>query len=86
MIAVDAATINGSEIRDRIEDAGCRAPQRRLLQPDHPERNPRRYSHNDAGDDTDEEELGDLMVDVVEDLNGDLLFPGTARPASRVSA
>ena len=62
------------EIGNGVEDAGRRAPERRLLQPDHRERDPGRHADDDARHDANDEEPGDLVVDLVQDLDGDLLL------------
>ena len=78
---------DGTEVGDRIEDAGEQAPQRRLLEAKPAEGQPRRDADERAGEELHEQERFDLPVDVLEDLDGDSsCSPATARRSSRACA
>ena len=62
---------DGTEVGDRVEDAGQQAPQRRLLDAKPEEGQPRRDADDRAREELHEEKRLDLPVDVIEDLHGD---------------
>ena len=73
---------DGTEVGNRVEDAGEQTPQRRLLEAKPEERQPRRDADDRAGEELHEQERFDLPVDVLQDLHRDSsCSPTTDRPS-----